>query len=91
MKQVLNTTDKINDYLVYHEQNHIDNNDIEVYWAKGGDLLTPDKIKIEFRASYEALRRVMNEEEKAKFDISIDLASQYYADQGGSSWQWTFY
>jgi hypothetical protein len=83
MKQVLNTTDKINDYLVYHEQNHIDNNDIEVYWAKGRDLLTPDKIKIEFRASYEALRRVMNEEEKAKFDISIDLASQYYADQGG--------
>ncbi len=83
MKQVLNTTDKINDYLVYHEQNHIDNNDIEVYWAKGRDLLTPDKIKIEFRASYEALRRVMNKEEKERLDISVDMASQYYADQGG--------
>jgi len=38
---------------------------------------------MEFRATYEALRRVMNEEEKARFDISISLASQYYADQGG--------
>ena len=83
MKKILNTTDKINDFLVYHEQNHIDNNDISVYWKEGKDLLTPDKLKIEFRATYEALRRVMNEEEKARFDISIDLASQYYADQGG--------
>ena len=83
MKQILNTTDKINDFLVYHEQNHIDNNDISVYWKEGEDLLTPDKLKMEFRATYEALRRVMNEEEKARFDISISLASQYYADQGG--------
>jgi hypothetical protein len=56
IKSVLNTTQKANTFLVLHEQNHIDNNDIDVYWKNGKDLMTQDKIEIEVRATLVALK-----------------------------------
>ena len=56
LREMLNTEDKIKDFLVLHEQDHINNDDAKVYWAQGKeDLMTPDKIDIEVRATLEAL------------------------------------
>jgi hypothetical protein len=41
-----------------HEQSHIDNNDKDVYWLNSKDLLTPDKIAIEVRATVDALEKI---------------------------------
>lgn len=58
LKSILNSVDKITNFLVLHEQDHIDNNDIDVYWKNGRDLLTDDKIDIEVRASITALEKL---------------------------------
>lgn len=55
LREMLNTEDKIKDFLVLHEQDHINNGDAKVYFAQGKDLMTPDKIDIEVRATLEAL------------------------------------
>jgi hypothetical protein len=55
LKSILDSTYKIHQFLLLHEQSHIDNNDIDVYFKEGGDLLTDDKIEIEVRASIDAL------------------------------------
>lgn len=57
---VLNTNKQINTFLVLHEQNHIDNNDKDVYWKNGKDLLTQDKIDIEVRATIIPLLKMEN-------------------------------
>jgi hypothetical protein len=58
IKSTLNTNKLINTFLILHEQNHIDNNDKDVYWVNGKDLMTDDKIKIETRASLDALNKL---------------------------------
>jgi hypothetical protein len=59
IKSILNTTKLVNTFLVLHEQDHIDHKDKDVYWNMGKkDLLTPDKIAIETRASINALKKI---------------------------------
>jgi len=58
IKSTLNSTKLINTFLVLHEQSHIDNNDKDVYWVNGKDLMTDDKIAIETRASLDALNKL---------------------------------
>ena len=58
IKSILNTVEKINAFLVLHEQDHLDNNDIDVYWQSGRDLLTEDKIAIEVRATINSLKQL---------------------------------
>jgi hypothetical protein len=58
IKSTLTTRDLVNAFLVLHEQSHIDNNDRDVYWINGKDLLTDDKIAIEARASIDALNKI---------------------------------
>jgi hypothetical protein len=58
IKSILSTNKLINTFLVLHEQNHIDNNDKDVYWKNGKDLLTEDKIAIEVRATIDALEKL---------------------------------
>lgn len=58
LKSILNSVDRITNFLVLHEQDHIDNNDKDVYWKNGKDLLTDDKIDIEVRASVAALEKL---------------------------------
>jgi hypothetical protein len=58
IKSTLNTPKLINTFLVLHEQSHIDNNDVDVYWVNGKDLMTDDKIAIETRASLDALNKL---------------------------------
>ena len=58
IQSILNSIDKINAFLVLHEQDHLDNNDIDVYWNSGRDLLTQDKIDIETRATITALKQL---------------------------------
>jgi hypothetical protein len=58
IKSTLNTNKLINTFLILHEQSHIDNNDKDVYWVNGKDLMTDDKIKIETRASLDALNKL---------------------------------
>lgn len=55
LKQQLNTPRKLNEFLLRHEQSHIDNNDRAVYFSNGTSLLTDDKVKIETRATIDAL------------------------------------
>lgn len=55
LKQQLNTPRKLNEFLLRHEQSHIDNNDRAVYFSNGTSLLTDDKVKIETRATINAL------------------------------------
>ena len=77
---ILNSNLAINAFLVLHEQDHIDNNDKEVYWAFeesqvaqfGGklmdyrNLLTQDKIDIEIRATIAALEKVESNEIRSR-------------------------
>lgn len=59
IKSILNTTKLANTFLVLHEQDHIDQNDVDVYWKMSkSDLLTPDKLLIETRASINALKKI---------------------------------
>ena len=55
---LLSSNKLINTFLVLHEQDHINNNDISVYWKNGRDLLTQDKIDIEARATIVALLQI---------------------------------
>ena len=72
IEEIINSEELAKDFLLLHEQDHIDNDDISVYWkfedalvAKLGgtrqdyrDLLTPDKIAIEVRATINALKKI---------------------------------
>lgn len=58
IKDIITTSDIANNFLLFHEQDHIDNNDRDVYWAQGKDLNTPDKIAIETRATIVALKKI---------------------------------
>ena len=66
IKQILNSTKKVNSFLVLHEQNHIDNNDKDVYFSSGKNLLTKDKIDIETRATIDALKQIESKKIEAK-------------------------
>ncbi|MEG0486326.1 MAG: hypothetical protein RR575_00175 [Acinetobacter sp.] len=55
LKQQLNTPRKLNEFLLRHEQSHVDHNDRAVYYSNGESLLTQDKVDIETRATIEAL------------------------------------
>ena len=66
IKSILSTNKLINTFLVLHEQNHIDNNDKDVYWKNGKDLLTEDKIEIEVRATIDALEKLGGKSEIAQ-------------------------
>jgi hypothetical protein len=58
LKTILNSVDRITNFLVLHERNHVENNDIDVYWKNGKDLLTDDKVDIETRATIAALEKL---------------------------------
>ena len=58
IKDIITTSDIANNFLLFHEQDHIDNNDRDVYWTQGKDLNTPDKIAIETRATIVALKKI---------------------------------
>lgn len=58
LKTILNSVDRITNFLVLHERNHVENNDIDVYWKNGKDLLTDDKVDIETRATVAALEKL---------------------------------
>lgn len=60
IKELLNTNKLINSFLLYHEMSHIQNNDKEVYWGENNnnrDLMSEDKIQIEYRATLDALQK----------------------------------
>ena len=58
IKQILSTKKLANSFLLLHEQDHINNNDKDVYFKNSRDLLTPDKIAIEARATVNALQQL---------------------------------
>ena len=62
IKQILSTNKLANSFLLLHEQDHIDNNDRDVYWLNGKDLLTPDKVAIETRATLNALQQLESQQ-----------------------------
>ena len=66
LREMLNTEDKIKDFLVLHEQDHISNGDAKVYWAQGKNLMTPDKIDMEVRATIDALGYMQDLAEEKK-------------------------
>lgn len=74
IKSVLKDPETINNFLVLHEQSHVKNKDIDVYWSMGKDLLTEDKIKIEARATIDALTEIENasEEVNQKIKSGVD-------------------
>lgn len=57
MKLLDNPTD-VYRFLLWHEMSHRQNNDPAVYWANGKDLLTSDKLNIEYRATADALGKM---------------------------------
>jgi hypothetical protein len=60
IKELLNTNKLINSFLLYHEMSHIQNNDKDVYWGENNDnrdLMSEDKIQIEYRATLDALQK----------------------------------
>lgn len=59
IQSLLNNTQKIYQFLILHEQDHLINNDAEVYWKNGRDLMSLDKIEIEARASINALEKIL--------------------------------
>jgi hypothetical protein len=69
LKQQLNTPRKLNEFLLRHEQSHIDNNDRAVYYSNGESLLTDDKVAIETRATLNALTAMGIE---PKYEGNID-------------------
>ncbi len=62
IKDILNTPQKANDFLILHEREHVLHRDFDTYWAKGKDLMTPDKISIEVRATINALNHIVSED-----------------------------
>jgi hypothetical protein len=58
IKIILSDVNAITNFLALHEQDHINNNDKDVYWKNGKDLLTDDKIDIEVRATVAALEKL---------------------------------
>ena len=58
IKTILNSVDKIINFLVLHEKDHVENNDIDVYWKNGKNLLTDDKVDIETRATIAAFEKL---------------------------------
>lgn len=66
IKQIITSNKLADAFLVYHEQDHIDNKDIDVYWKQGRDLNTQDKVDIETRATIAALKKI--ETEKPAFN-----------------------
>lgn len=69
----VSSPEKAKRLLLEHEFSHIKNKDSENYWANGRDMLTPDKIEIETRATREALEMIENfDVDKFKRYESID-------------------
>lgn len=58
IRKNFNTSEKIQEFLIHHEQSHVLYDDISRYWEKGRDLLTPDKLDMEYRATLEAFMNV---------------------------------
>ena len=56
IREIIETIEDVNIFLALHEQDHIEHEDKAVYWTKGRNLLTADKINIETRATYNALK-----------------------------------
>ena len=77
VRSILSSKKDMNTFLILHEQSHIDNNDKAVYWANGKDLMTSDKIKIETRATLNALRKI----EASKKAITMATESKLSPDQ----------
>jgi len=76
IKSTLNTTKLINTFLILHEQSHIDNNDKDVYWVNGKDLMTDDKIVIETRASIDALNKLSLGEQQEFPDKQLNIKDE---------------
>lgn len=61
IKEILSTNKLINSFLLYHEMSHVQNNDRDVYWGENNDnkdLMSEDKIQIEYRATLDALQKI---------------------------------
>lgn len=65
IKSVIKTPLDANLFLILHEQDHVEHGDSDVYFKDGDDLLTPDKIEIETRASINALEKMLSENRAA--------------------------
>ena len=57
LEQLLQNNTEIYQFLLWHEMSHKQNNDAEVYWKNGRDLMTADKLNIEYRATLDALNK----------------------------------
>jgi hypothetical protein len=77
IKQILSTNKSANAFLILHEQDHIDNNDKDVYWLNGKDLLTPDKIAIETRATVNALKQLETAPQASQAQTAVEVVSRY--------------
>ena len=61
IKEILSSNKLINTFLLYHEMSHVQNNDRAVYWGEdrsNKDLMSEDKIQIEYRATLDALQKI---------------------------------
>jgi hypothetical protein len=76
IKSTLSTTKLINTFLILHEQSHIDNNDKDVYWVNGKDLMTNDKIDMETRASIDALNKLSLSEQQEFPDKQLNIKDE---------------
>ncbi len=84
IKQILTTPKLANAFLVLHEQDHIDHKDQDVYWKMGKkDLLTPDKIAIETRASINALKKIEGTQPQAP-TTTVNNPAEYTNHSGGA-------
>jgi len=83
----LDTPQKIQDFVFWHEQSHVENDTPDVYFAKGRNLLTEDKLAIEARANIDALKKmgykfkptasVDSDLESGRYDKDEDLSASY--------------
>jgi hypothetical protein len=89
IRSIITSPKDANRFLILHELDHVTNNDRANYWAQGRDLLTPDKIGIEVRATVNALAKVrmskIQPTPKPK-SFDNDLLTEIYK-QFGSNWK----
>lgn len=86
LKELLETQEDIEKFLVYHEYSHLFNSDTDSYWEPGEregkvpiDYLTPKKIDIELRATLDAINRIAKE--KGLDNLTIQPKKQETKEQ----------
>jgi endonuclease YncB( thermonuclease family) len=87
-QRMLNNPKKIRDFLLLHEQSHVDNKDMVNYWANGRDLHTPDKVDMEYRATKDALDSLRAQDKYNKLS-DVEKATELINARNKTQWEET--